>query len=127
MPSSIQFTLDGPRRLRTATFSGVVGEADLISAYAQLMQDPGFDPTIDDLVDLRGVERLDVSSDAVRRIVDMFSPLNDMEIHNRLAIVAPRDELFGMARMYQILRSEAPEETQVFRSYEDAAAWLGRT
>ncbi len=103
----ITFSLDKDGRIRTA-----------------LLADPGFDPTINDLVDLSGVTRLDISSSTVRRIAQMFDPLNDLQVQNRLAIVAPHDELFGMARMYEILRAEAPEETKVVRNLEDAMAFL---
>ena len=125
--SPIRFELDTARRLRTAIFSGVITEQALISAYIALISDPAFEPTINDLVDLSGVTKLEVTSSGVRRVAQMFDPLNELQTQNRLAIVAPRDDLFGMARMYEILRSDAPEETRVCRTIEDAKAFLGVT
>ena len=40
-------------------------------------------------------------------------------------IVAPRDVLFGLARMYEILRSGSPVEVRVFRERGEAESWLG--
>ena len=121
----IRFELDEKHGVRTAIFSGVITEQGLISAYTALVSDPAFDPAINDLVDLSAVTRLDVTSAGVRRVAQMFDPMNHLQTQNRLAIVAPRDELFGMARMYEILRSDAPEETRVFRTMEQARAFLG--
>ena len=123
--SPIRFQLDPARRLRTAILTGVIRDEDLLSAYQSLLHDPTYDPDLDDLVDLRHVERLDVTGDAIRRLADMFSDTDpDATALSRRAIVAPRDELFGLARMYQSLRSDAPEEVRVFRDYGDAIAWL---
>jgi hypothetical protein len=33
--------------------------------------------------------------------------------------------LFGMARMYQILRDQPADELEIFRKLEDALRWLG--
>ena len=43
----------------------------------------------------------------------------------RLAIVAPRDDVYGMARMYQALTEQAFPHVGVFRDLATAAAWLG--
>lgn len=42
----------------------------------------------------------------------------------RLAIVAPVDLVFGIARMYELSSSAPPETIQVFRSVPDAEHWL---
>jgi len=40
------------------------------------------------------------------------------------AIVASRNVLFGMMRMFQVLAQNSFTTTQVFRTAEDAEAWL---
>lgn len=120
----IRFHVDEPRRTRVAVFEGVVDDAELLGSYGGLVATPDYDPTLDDLVDMRGVERLEVSTEAVRRLVGMFTPLDPEDVSTRLAIVAPRDDVYGMARMYEILRSDAPEQIRVFRHRAEAEAWL---
>jgi hypothetical protein len=44
---------------------------------------------------------------------------------SRLAIVAPRDELFGLGRMYEFLRGDSPVDVRVFRERKEAELWLG--
>jgi hypothetical protein len=120
----IRFEVDAARRTRVARFSGVVDDHELLGSYAGLVEEPGYDPTLNDLVDMTAVDRLDVSTAAVRQLVSMFTPLDHAGVVTRLAIVAPRDHVFGMARMYEILRSDAPEMIAVFRDMDEAQRWL---
>ena len=120
----IRFEMDAANRIRIAVFEGVVDDAELLGSYGSLVAQPDYDPTLNDLVDMRGVDRLEVSSASVRRLVEMFTPLDHGEVVTRLAIVAPRDDVFGMARMYEILRSDAPEQIRVFRDRPEAERWL---
>ena len=42
----------------------------------------------------------------------------------RLAFVVDNDLGFGMARMYEILSDELPQESRVFRSFKEGQDWL---
>jgi len=44
----------------------------------------------------------------------------------KTAVVAPKDLVYGLARMFQIMSDtdDFPFETRVFRSYEEAEQWL---
>ena len=121
----MKFSVDKQRRVRTAVGTGVITDADLIDAYTQLISRPDYDPTLNDLVDLSQVERLDVSAATVRRLVALFSRFDSQTVSTRLAIVATGKAAFGMARMYELLRTDAPEEIRVFTSLASARKWLG--
>jgi hypothetical protein len=43
----------------------------------------------------------------------------------KLAIVAPQDLTFGMARMYQLFTERDAHQVGVFRTVTEAEAWLG--
>ena len=45
---------------------------------------------------------------------------------SKKAIVATRDVVFGLARMYELMGDALPWETRVFRSALDARRWLER-
>lgn len=120
----IRFRIDESSHLRVAEFSGCVNAEELLTTYAGLITAPDYDPTVDDLVDLQAVQRLEIGADAVQRLVSLFIPLDGTSPPTRLAIVAPSDELFGMARMYQILRTDAPGQVEVFRGRQEALRWL---
>jgi hypothetical protein len=53
-----------------------------------------------------------------------MAKLNPFGAGARRALVVTSDVVFGMARMYQILRDESPDELQIFRKVDDAFRWL---
>ena len=120
----IKFEIDLSRGLRRATFSGVITESILLQTYNQLLSDQGYDPTLNDLVDMRDIERLEISAEGVRKLVSIFSNPG-MVAANRLAIVAPMSHVFGLSRMYEIMSSETSEQIEVFRDLKEAEEWLG--
>ncbi|HYC50322.1 MAG TPA: hypothetical protein VEB19_04345 [Gemmatimonadaceae bacterium] len=121
----ITFSTDHSTRIRTAHYTGIVDDETLLRAYAALLSEPGYDATFNDLVDLRGVSRLEVSADAMRQLISMYTPVDQLGVQTRLAVVAASDVTFGMSRMYELLRGDGvPEEIRVFRSHDDAVAWL---
>jgi hypothetical protein len=124
MDGKISFNVDADKRLRIATFEGIVTEPILFSSYQDLLSDPAYDPTLNDLADMRAVERMEVRRPAVLQLVAMFSS-PDAIAATKLAIVAPSSHVFGMARMYEILSSDTPEQIVVFRDYDEAERWLG--
>jgi hypothetical protein len=79
-----------------------------------------------ELSDVRGVERLDVTPDGIREFVQLDATDSGRLQGYKLAIVASEDVVFGMARMYQTRTSSHLPNVKVFRTLEDAEAWLGR-
>ena len=121
----IPFELASTPRVRIATFSGVIGDRELIDAYRILMADPAFDNTLPDLVDLRPVTRLEVTANGLRSLIRDFQMVFRHTSGRRVAIVAAQDATYGMARMYELLRGvDPPEQIRVFRDYQVAMDWL---
>lgn len=124
----ITFFIDQDARVRIARFTATVGDQELLDAYGLLLKQPDYDATLNDLVDLTGVERLEITAEAMRHLIGMFAPVDALAQPTRLAIVAASDYTFGMSRMYELLRGDdVPEEVRVFRSADDASAWLNGT
>ncbi|HKD50273.1 MAG TPA: hypothetical protein VKB90_05730 [Candidatus Acidoferrum sp.] len=85
------------------------------------MKDPDFDPSFGEIADLTEVTQVEVSGDDIREIAqkNIFSPLS------RRAIVVPNDVIFGLARMYEILRELQGESgIRVFRTLDEALDWV---
>ena len=118
----IAFHFDHDLGARVATVSQRVHDDELLDSYQSLLSSPDYDPDLNDLVDMRGVERFEVSGDAIRQLVRSFARFSGAD--NRLAIVAGSDVVYGMARMYEQLRSDTTEEIRVFRDVDEARAWL---
>ena len=65
-----------------------------------------------------------MSSEAVRQLSQMVQESDAAFAGARWAIIASTDVVFGMARMYELLRGDASYEIRVFRSAEEAQRWV---
>ncbi len=121
------FTNDATARRRLTTFRGAIGDRDLLDAYETLLNDPTYDASLDDLIDLSGVTHMGVTSAGLHRLIAVYEERESDGYRTRAALVAPTDVLYGVSRMFQTLRGDdKPDEIEVFRSYDDALAWLER-
>ena len=124
---SITFAVDVTNRLRIATFCGAITDTDLLHAYQPVLTDVHFDPALDDLVDLRAVSHMGVTSAGLYRIIAFYDERAPANLSTRSAIVAPTDVLYGVSRMFQTLRGDGhAAEVAVFRRIEAAHRWLER-
>lgn len=125
--ASITFAVDVACRLRIATFRGAIFDAELLDAYHPLLTDVRFDPALDDLVDLRAVSHMGVTSAGLHRIIALYDEREPANLPTRSALVAPTDVLYGVSRMFQTLRGDGhAAEVEVFRTLEAANRWLER-
>lgn len=115
------YRIDIPNNLVFSFGTGLLTIDDLIGHQRRLRSDPAFKPTLNQLTDFCSVSELNVTADGIRQMSEasFFAPTS------RRAIVVDRDVLYGLARMYEILRDRGPEQISVFRSYPEALAWLG--
>jgi hypothetical protein len=114
--------------IRIATYRGTVDDACLLEAYGELIVRPDFIRRAHDLVDLREVGRLEVSSEGLRRLGWLVSGgekrQRPAEVAG-LAIVASTPLSFGLARMFEALtEGYLPKDTQVFHEFDEAMSWL---
>jgi hypothetical protein len=124
----ILFTYDRKNRVRIATYTGIIDDACLLQAYEDLIQRADFDPFAHDLADLRGVERIDVTTEGLRALGHLLSGGGSLPLPPAmpgLAIVATGPSVYGLARMYELMtQGYLPKETRTFRDYEEALGWL---
>ena len=100
---------------------GVLSKADIVSMMDRGLKDPDFDPSFGEICDFTEVTQVDVSADDIRELAqkNIFSP------HSRRAIVVPNDVIFGLARMFEILRDLQGETgIRVFRTLNEALDWV---
>jgi hypothetical protein len=96
-------------------------DRELLAHVRALTTDSRFAPHFRQLADLRDVMEIKFTASTIREMVR----LNPFGAGARRALVVTSDELFGMARMYQLLTDESPDELQIFRKMDDALQWLG--
>lgn len=115
------YKIDKERRLVMTTASGVLTMAEALGHQTKLLQDPDFDPSFSQLMDLTQVATFEVSISDVRKLAQpkVFSP------DSRRAILVDNDYAFGAARVFETLRDIAGEKgIRVFRNLEEALDWV---
>lgn len=76
------------------------------------------------LADLSRATLLDLSNVEVRDLAGRLRSQSRSLPGARVAVVAPTDQVYGMARMTQTLLEPAPLEIAIFRERPDADRWL---
>jgi hypothetical protein len=123
----IEFSFEVTARRRIATFRGPITDRELLDAYTILLGDPAYDASLDDLIDLRGVTHMGVTSAGLHSLISMYEERDSPGYPTRSAILAPTDVLYGVSRMFQTMRGDDhPDELEVFRTLPESMAWLER-
>jgi hypothetical protein len=115
--------IDENRVLIRTTCFGPVDFEQVIEHFKTVEADPDRPELIDVLLDLCDVttlpDRNQVKSVAAE-VGRMLPALN----WGNLAVVASRDVVFGVSRMFEMLSQSHFDATNVFRTREDAEAWM---
>ena len=119
MPAT--YEIDKQRRLVITTGLGRVTLAEALAHQEQLRKDPDFDPSFSQIMDLTRITDFALEADDIRRLAQktIFSR------ESRRAIVASSDLVYGLGRMYEILREIAGGDgIRVFRNLDAALDWI---
>jgi hypothetical protein len=119
MPSS--YVIDKERKLVITTAWGDCKADDVLEFRKQVLRDRDFDPSFSQLADFTGVTKVDVSPDEVR----MLATKSPFSTQSRRALVADNQVIFGLSKMFGILRNLRGEKLiRVFRTRSEALDWL---
>jgi hypothetical protein len=123
----IEYKIDHARRLVTAQGRGTMTGEDVMNYQREVWSQPEV-KGYNELIDMTEVEKIDLPS--VKRMKDlaMLSVAMDPPSPSKFAIVAPKDEAFGLGRMYETYRrleSGSTKEVGVFRTMAEALEFLG--
>jgi hypothetical protein len=108
---------DARNNLLRVTLEGRLTDAILLDAYATVARYVASRGACRGLVDISGVTKFDVSSNAVRELTRRSPaiPKGYMRV-----MVAPLDSMYGMVRMFQILTELTRPELHVVRTIDEA-------
>jgi len=113
----------GPADLEIAV-TGVPTAPEFVELNEQLLRDPRFRAGLKMLVDCSALETSTLSSEDVQLLTE---PMVKRDWHYpplAVAIVAPDDPTFEVARSYRAHLGGSRSNRQVFRTRADAEAWL---
>jgi len=126
----IEVTIDHARRLVTATGRGSLTGEDVFGYQRDVwsrLDVSGYN----ELMDMREVEQIDLRSiDNMRALAELSASMDAPAAPSKFAIVATTDESFGLGRMYETYRrleGKSTKQVGVFRSLNEAYAFLGVT
>ena len=117
----IHYSIDENRRVIFIRVWGELNDDVMLAEQRRAREDPAFDPGYDQFLDLSQIESLRITSRGVAELVGASRRDPDA----KRAFVAPTDVLFGMARMSEIMLDDAAQQIAVFRTADEARAWLG--
>ena len=125
----ISYEILHERKLVRATVTGTLTRNDAFEYQKNVWSLPevrGYNQ----LIDASEMGHVDIpfpSADAMRELSGLAAGMDDPSLKTRFAIVAASAFAYGLARMYATYRALDPRSTRavsVFRSVEDAMAWL---
>jgi hypothetical protein len=119
----IRSYVDSRKQLTTHTLIGKITVADLL---AEIKKFYDTEPTPNNLwilldADVSGIDTFDVE-----RLAQFPREYVPSRVGGKTALVSSDDFVYGMSRMYEMFAETAGQKVQiqVFRSLEDARAWL---
>lgn len=115
------YEIDKQRRLVISTGSGRIILSEALAHQEKLRKDPGFDPSFSQVIDLTRITDFALEANDIRRLAQgtIFSR------ESRRAIIASSDLVYGLGRMYEILREIAGgDRIRVFRNFDEALDWI---
>ena len=119
----IRFSIDPAKELVLTSVSGSILESDPLDYLASVIAHPDYRPGYRALIECRDVRVGSVTPTAIRRLATFTRDVESQLAGSRVALVAPQAAVFGLLRMYQLLR-DPPYALAVFRERSEAEAWL---
>ncbi len=123
----ITYWIDDRQCLVVTTITGTIHEAELRAHAAAAAADANVRACTRAIVDISEWVEVSVDSKVVAELAMASSEVTRAP-GRRVAIIAPADMAYGLARVFQGFRTGGNgSEMQVFRSRAEAEAWLGVT
>jgi hypothetical protein len=118
----ITYEIDAPRgRIHTTCF-GIVTLPQVMAHFDALQRDPGRPARLDVLLDLNDIQT-PPQAPQIRAVADRVGFLEDL-VFGACAIVADREVVFGMARMFEVYARGHFAAIRTFRRSVEAERWL---
>ena len=119
----VTYTIDTKQGvIRTKCF-GIVTFAEVVDHFRVLEHDPDCAEYLDVLLDLGETNSLPETRQ-IQAVLHELEKIQDKVRFDACAIVAVRDALFGMMRMFEALAERYFRVTHVFRTTTEAETWL---
>jgi hypothetical protein len=114
------YSIDTGARLVSARIVGILTFGRIVHYASSLRADPRFSPAFSELVDLRGVESVQLAAQEIMMLADDVDPFSSKSLR---AFVAQSEAQIHVAQFHRILRPES-KTIRVFFSMDEARRWI---
>lgn len=118
---SATYSIDLQNRFVLVKFTGRVAFDDIEDYALDLRANPRFSPSLSEIIDLRDVEKVELSPKQAMNLADRVDPFS---LGSRRAFVAQSQAQIHASHMHRVLRPEA-DNMRVFFSIDEARRWIG--
>jgi hypothetical protein len=119
----VTYQIDSAARFIHTRCIGAVVLEEVREHFATLSGDPECPDRLDVLLDLSEMTTIPDASE-LRTVTTDIARIRPQVQFGSCAIIASRDALFGMARMFEVFAEAYFVATRVFRAEVDGLAWL---
>ena len=119
--------IDRERKLAHITARDRVDVFELKDIFMKTVEHEDWQAGFNMLCDYSFIEDFDVTPKDIEEIIEWQVSIDALIGDGRCAVVACKDSVYGMNRMWEILSSERSQQICVFRQINDAVTWLGST
>ena len=121
MPITLRY--DRKKKVLYGTMTGQVTEEEFQATLQEILQSDQFPPDTGTLWDLRELDFRTIDTPLEKRFINIRRKYPQRG-RARLAFIVAGDLGFGMARMYEILSEDLPQEIKIFKNYSEGESWL---
>jgi hypothetical protein len=119
----VTYKIDAARRLIHTTCSRPLTFTEVIEHFRTLKEDPACTGHLDVLLDVSEADTLPVSSQLGTVSAELGAVRAKVKF-GLCAIIATRDAMFGMMRIFEVVAGPYFRAIRVFRGAAEAQAWL---
>ena len=120
---TVTYQIDQAKRRIHTRCVGAVTLDEVMQHFADLVRDPDCPARLDVLLDLSEMTYLPTSSE-LTGVTTEVARVRPRVQFDGCAIIASRDALFGMARMFEVFAEDYFGATRVFRTLDEGTSWL---
>ena len=116
--------IEKEKRLASISAYGKVDVFELKEIFYETVRHENWQSGFDMLCDYRKIKKFAVTSQDIDNIIEWQKSIDSLIGDGRCAVVASRDFIYGMNRMWEILSEERSQQIRVFRQMDEAVCWL---
>ena len=122
----VTYKINSSKNITLVKGTGKVTARELFEVMRNRAGNNRHNPDYDMLCDFRKVTQVDIQPEELSNLLSTDARLHLFSAGRKVAVVASTNIVYGVARMYEMLSEQLPQQIMVFREMDKAKEWLGR-